>query len=79
MREFGRALWHLDHQTVQYHLERGDFSKWLDDTIADTDLATRVAAWEDELQANRAADLKRTPRELTKAVEERYAAPHDDR
>jgi phosphoglycolate phosphatase (TIGR01487 family) len=79
MHEFGRALWHLDQQTLQYHLERGDFSRWLDNTIADKELAMRAAAWEDALQANRAADLERTRRELAKAVEERYAAPHDDR
>jgi hypothetical protein len=72
MREFGAALGHLDPQTLQYHLERGDFSRWLDRTIADTDLAAQVAAWEDELLAHRAADLERIRQQLLCAVEDRY-------
>ncbi|KZS59338.1 HAD family hydrolase [Mycobacterium kansasii] len=72
MRDFGTAVRHLDQQTLEYHLERGDFSRWLEGTIADKDLATQVAAWEDELQANRAADLERIRHNLAQAVEERY-------
>ena len=72
MHEFATAVRHLDHQTLQYHLERGDFSRWLDNTIADMDLATRAAVWEDELQAHRAADLERIRHELAQAIEDRY-------
>ncbi|MGV7868052.1 HAD hydrolase family protein [Mycobacterium kansasii] len=72
MRDFGTAVRHLDQQALEYHLERGDFSRWLDGTIADKDLATQVAAWEDELLANRAADLERIRLHLAQAVEERY-------
>jgi hypothetical protein len=72
MREFGAALGHLDPQALRYHLERGDFSRWLDGTIADTDLAAQVAAWEDELLAHRAADLERIRQRLLRAVEDRY-------
>lgn len=72
MYEFRTALGHLDPQVLQYHLERGDFSRWLGDTIADTELAAQVAAWEDELAARRAADLQRIRRQLIHAIEERY-------
>jgi len=72
MHEFRTALGHLDSRALQYHLERGDFSRWLGDTVADMDLATQVAAWEDELEAHRAADLQRIRRQLIRAVEERY-------
>ena len=78
MHDFGTAIRHVDEQALQYHLERGDFSGWLDGTIADTDLATQVAAWEDRLLAHRAADLKRIRHQLIQAVAERYLDVHDD-
>ncbi len=74
MHEFRSVLGCLDSRVLQYHLERGDFSRWLGDTIADTDLAAQVAAWEDELAARRAADVQRIRRQLIHAIEDRYAA-----
>ena len=68
MDDFCTAVGHLDPRALQYHLERGDFSRWLDDTIADKELAAQVAAWEDELLAHRAADLERIRRQLVEAV-----------
>ena len=72
MGEFSAAVGHLDPRALQHHLERGDFSRWLDDTIADRELAAQVAVWEDELLAHRAADLERIRRQLVDAVEQRY-------
>ncbi|MGO9506278.1 MAG: HAD hydrolase family protein [Mycobacterium sp.] len=73
MHEFSSSVKHLDEPALEYHLERGDFSRWLDGTIADKELATRVAAWEDELEARRAADVERIRQKLIQAVEERYS------
>ena len=72
MHYFRAAVGHLDPQALQYHLERGDFSRWLNHTIADQDLAAQVAAWEDQLLARRAADLERIRHQLVQAVGERY-------
>jgi len=72
MHDFGAALKHLDPQALRYHLERGDFSRWLDSTIADKDFAAHVAALEDELLAHEAADLERIRHRLIRGVEERY-------
>ncbi|UXA08931.1 HAD hydrolase family protein [Mycobacterium sp. SMC-2] len=72
MHDFAVALRHLDQEVLEYHLERGDFSHWLEGTIADRELAARVAAWEDELEARRAADLERIRQQLVQAVENRY-------
>jgi len=72
MQDFSKALRQLDQQALEYHLERGDFSHWLEGTIADRDLAARVAAWEDQLEAHRAADLERIRHQLVQAVERRY-------
>lgn len=72
LHDFCTAVTHLDQRALEYHLERGDFSRWLEGTITDRDLAGRVAAWEDELEAHRAADLERIRYKLVQAVEERY-------
>ncbi|OBH27587.1 HAD family hydrolase [Mycobacterium sp. E342] len=72
MHDFTVALRHLDQQALEYHLERGDFSHWLEGTIADKELAARVAAWEDDLEARRAADLERIRQQVVEAVEKRY-------
>jgi len=72
MHDFRTAVEHLDPQALQYHLERGDFSRWLNNTIADKELAAQVAVWEDQLLAHRAADLERIRHQLVRAVEERY-------
>jgi hydroxymethylpyrimidine pyrophosphatase-like HAD family hydrolase len=75
---FGAAIRQLDPQALRYHLERGDFSRWLDGTIADKEFAAHVAAWEDELLAHEAADLERIRHRLIKGVEERYLNPEDN-
>ncbi|OCB30569.1 HAD family hydrolase [Mycobacterium malmoense] len=72
MHDFTVALRRLDQQALEYHLERGDFSHWLEGTIADKELAARVAAWEDDLEARRAADVERIRQQLVQAVEKRY-------
>jgi hydroxymethylpyrimidine pyrophosphatase-like HAD family hydrolase len=77
MHDFSNAIKHLDQQALEYHLERGDFSHWLDGTIADKDLAVQVAAWEDELEAHRAADLERIRDQLVRAVERRYLSSEE--
>src|SRR5208283_781029 len=75
MSEFHAAVSHLDQRALQYHLGRGDFSRWLDGTIADRDFAKQVAAWEDEVLARHAADLERIRHQLVRALEERYLLP----
>lgn len=75
MREFGAAVRDLDAAALQFHLERGDFSHWLDTTIADKDMAAQVAVWEDQLLARRAVELERIRQQLVRAVQERYLEP----
>ncbi len=79
MHDFSNAIRQLDQQALEYHLERGDFSHWFDGTIADKDLAVRVAAWEDELAAHRAADVERIRDQLVQAVQSRYLASEEPR
>ncbi len=78
MHNFAAALKHLDPKALRYHLERGDFSRWLDSTISDKDFAAHVTAWEDELLAHGAADLERIRQRLIAGVEERYLNTEDN-
>ena len=72
LHEFRAAVRHVDPAVLEYHLQRGDLSRWLEHTIADRDLAAEVAALEGELAARRAADLERVRAAIVRAVGERY-------
>jgi len=39
---FLRDLQHVDTQSIRFHLDRGDFQKWLRTTIVDEELARRI-------------------------------------
>jgi hypothetical protein len=39
---FLRDLQHLDMQSIRFHFERGDFQKWLRNTIGDEKLAQEI-------------------------------------
>lgn len=72
LNEFRTAVRHLDPDVLEFHLQRGDLSRWLDTTIADKDLAAHVSALESELAARRAADLERIRKKIVGAVSDRY-------
>ncbi len=72
LQEFRAAVRQLDPEVLEYHLERGDLSRWLEHTIADRDLAAEVAALEGDLAARRAADLERARARIVHAVGDRY-------
>lgn len=74
MRDFHAAVGKLDAAALQYHLERGDFSRWLAHTVADRELAAEVAALEDRLAAQRAADIERVRNDIVRSVNDRYLA-----
>jgi hydroxymethylpyrimidine pyrophosphatase-like HAD family hydrolase len=62
----------VDDETWQHHLARGDYSRWIGETIKDGDLAEEVRAVE-------AAADRLTPRasrrEIRSAIERRYTLP----
>jgi hypothetical protein len=61
----------VDDDTWLYHLERREYSGWIETYIKDKDLAEIVARIESELTLNAAASRER----IIRAVEERYTAP----
>lgn len=72
LHEFGAALDHCDPGVLEYHLMRGDLSRWLTGTIADQELGALAASLESELGARRAVDLERIRRQLVHAITVRY-------
>jgi hydroxymethylpyrimidine pyrophosphatase-like HAD family hydrolase/energy-coupling factor transporter ATP-binding protein EcfA2 len=61
----------VDDDTWLYHLQRGDYARWFQDAIRDTELARETAAIERRLGAD-AAGSRAAIREL---VNRRYTAP----
>lgn len=72
LNEFRATVHHCDPAVLEYHLVRGDLSRWLKGTIADQQLGALVAALESDLAGRRAADIERVRRELVRAITERY-------
>lgn len=61
----------VDDDTWLFHLRRGDYSRWIRESISDPELASRVAAVEEDAEAT-ATDSRQRIRD---AIEQRYTAP----
>lgn len=72
LREFSKALQEVEPSSAEYHLCRGDFSRWLIGTLQDRDLGAAVAAVERELLARRAQDVERARERVLAEIEGRY-------
>ena len=73
--EFSRHLRHCDLATLDYHLTRRDFSRWVNGTLADHELGAELAAIERDLSLRRAGDLEDARRRSLDAIERRYFNP----
>ncbi len=58
---------HLD-----YHLTRGDFSRWVHGTLADHELGAGLATIERDLNMRRASELEHARAHIVDAIERRY-------
>ncbi|MEU8106089.1 HAD-IIB family hydrolase [Nonomuraea muscovyensis] len=76
----------VDEETWLYHLERGDYSRWIRESLGDDELADAVAGVERCERGER--DARDSLRRVTALIEERYTLPseptkydpdHDDR
>lgn len=70
--QFARHLRHCDLDTIAYHLEREDFSRWIEHTLTDHALAAELAAVERNLATARAGALEQARQEALAALNRRY-------
>ncbi len=78
LEEFSRHIRHCDPPILDYHLSRGDFSRWITGTLADLSLASQFAAIERDLSQHRAAALERARHQIMHAIDCRYPGSAGD-
>ena len=69
---FNRLLQSLDAGIIAYHLERGDFSRWITGVLRDRHLAATASAIERDVLTRRAADILHARERLGDAIDARY-------
>ncbi|SDP45994.1 hypothetical protein SAMN04515671_4328 [Nakamurella panacisegetis] len=72
--EFRDQLDDVDPDTLNWHLRRGDLSRWVGDVVQDRELAVHIIRLEHELAARQAADIAWAREQLADAVDARYGA-----
>ncbi len=70
--EFNEHIRHCGPATLDYHLSRGEFSRWVAGTVGDHSLGTVLAAIERDLGIRHVADLERARHRITHAIDSRY-------
>ena len=61
-----------DPKVIEFHLARGDFSRWFAGTIRDRRLATLAAALERDLLRHRTMDIERARERLVAHIKDSY-------
>ena len=78
LEEFSRHLRHCDPAILAHHLSRGDFSRWITQTLADHNLGKQLAAIERDLSQHHAAALERARHQIMHAIDSRYPGSAGD-
>ena len=61
----------VDDDTWLHHLRRGDYSRWIRDSLGDNELADEITAVEER----DSDDARRTREQITHLIGERYTLP----
>ncbi len=78
LEEFSRHIRHCDPAILAYHLSRGDFSRWVTETLADHNLGRQLAAIERDLTQHHASALEQARHQITHAIDGRYPGSAGD-
>lgn len=73
MEEFARRLRDCDLDTLDHHLTRGDFSRWVDGTVADHELGAELANIERDVANRHAASIEQARKLACDAIRNRYS------
>lgn len=72
LEEFNRHIRDCGLATLDYHLSRAEFSRWVTGILADHSLGTVLAAIERDHGIRHAADLERARHRIVHAIDSRY-------
>ena len=72
LEDFSRQVEHCELGTLDYHLTRGDFSRWIIGTFADFTLARELANIERDLGNRKAAALEQARQQVYETIRGRY-------
>jgi hypothetical protein len=70
--QFRADLEQVDPEVFAFHLGRGDFARWLGESVQDRKLADLASRLQRETAARRESELNRARAELAKAISDRY-------
>lgn len=70
--DFCRLVRHCDAATLDFHLGRQDFSRWVTGTLSDQQLGAELAAIERDHGARHAASLELARQQVSDAIRARY-------
>ncbi|HET8560762.1 MAG TPA: HAD-IIB family hydrolase [Marmoricola sp.] len=70
--DFCRMVRHCDAATLDFHLGRQDFSRWVTGTLSDQQLGAELAAVERDHGARHAASLEVARQQVSDAIQARY-------
>ncbi len=79
MQDFVHRLLHADLADVQFHLLRGDFSRWVRGSVADEQLAGELASIERDLVGRQSRAVDQARNEVCDLVRQRYMEGTRDR
>jgi len=71
LEEFRSHISHCGPDVLEYHLSRGDFSRWITGTLDEHGLGRRLAAIERDLSHHHAAELERARLRIIDAIDDR--------
>ncbi len=71
--KFAEKLKIVSAESVEYHVRRQDFQRWINDVIGDSELATRIARLDTQLSSeNLRKELLKIVRKRIREVEKLY-------
>lgn len=70
--EFRSAMRKCEAESLGFHIERGDLSRWVTEILADAELGTQLARIELAVAEDRVRSLERARQKMLRAVADRY-------
>jgi hypothetical protein len=70
--EFRTAIRKCETESLGFHIDRGDLSRWVTEILADAELGTQLARIELAVSEDHVRSLERARQKMLRAITERY-------